>query len=139
MPVITTEQLLPGDNITATLYSAVNGAGQINGKVLGVVHSQGVPPTSTAPTDHVNVYRDMSPIVQATIEDDWRSYNYIMLENADGGIVYIGTPWIVSGSLLRSDTRTATLILENFPDVDIENVRSLLAANGYVVSDWTLA
>jgi hypothetical protein len=121
------------DNLTFTLYGAVGGTATISGVVISRLSADGVPNTASAPSDHVNLYRDLPQEIKDTIEDDWTSYNYLSIKT-NTGVVYIGEPWIVLGTLFRDDIGTATVTLLNFRDSDATPLRLLLEANGYVVS-----
>lgn len=123
-----------GDNITFSLYGPIY-PGKVNfsGKVISRLSADGLPPTAMAATDHVNVYRDLPPEIQETIEDSFTSYNYLLVKTNDG-LFYIGEPWIIPGTLMLNNAGTATVTLGEFRDSDTGPLRQLLLANGYVVS-----
>lgn len=137
MPGITTEEVKVKDNLRFAIYGTVNGSAEISGIVIAKLSALAVPNTSSAPTDHVNIYRDIPEWVKDTIENDWQSYNYIALKTVDS-IVYIGEPWIISGTLYRDDIVTANVVIDSFRDSDSSALRFLLESNGYSVKKITV-
>lgn len=132
MSNISLAEISIGDNINFTLYGAVNGKVEFSGKVISRLSSDGIPNTSTVPTDHVNIYRDLPLEVQEGIEDDYTSYNYVAVKTTDG-VFYIGEPWLVVSTLTLDNINTATITLTGFRDSDAVPLRQLLTAQGYTV------
>ena len=137
MPAILITDISIGDDIQCSLYSEVNGSTSIVGKVAGIIIPSALPVDSTAPADHINIYPALPDSVKSKYDNDYRSYNYLAILAVDGHTSYIGLPWIVEASLIRSDLTYGTVTLANFRDVDAASIKALLQANGYVVVDVT--
>jgi hypothetical protein len=123
-----------GNSISANLYGAVNGSASFSGVILSHLTSDGLPSNSTAPTDHVNIYRDLPQTVKDEIFDDYMSYSYYMVKLADDNIIYIGAPWMIAGTVVKTIVTTAVINLDEFDDIDGNAVTALLRENGYKVS-----
>ncbi len=139
MPAILIKDIQIGDNIDCSLYGPVNNSTGLVGKVIGITNADGLPATSVAPTDHVNIYPLLPASVQSVIENDYRSYNYIAVKLLDSNVVYVGLPWIIESTLIREDIGLATIKVVNFRDTDIEPIKALLKANGYTVDSVEIA
>lgn len=137
MPSIAIDDVKVKDNLTFSMYGIVNGTSEISGVVISRMSAIAVPPTSSAPTDHVNIYRDLPQEIKDVIEDDWQSYNYIAIKR-ETDVLYIGEPWIVLGTLFRDDISLAVITLNGFRDSDVVPLRTLLESNGYSVKKINL-
>jgi hypothetical protein len=133
MSPISLENLKIGDNIMFTTYGPVAGKVEFAGKVIGLSTAEWLPVTTTAPTDHVNIYRDLPTEVQEYVEDNYSSYNYIAVKTIDG-VFYIGEPWIVLGTLVLDNPATATVTVSDYRESDTNLLTQLLLSNGFKVT-----
>jgi len=123
----------PGDYVSFSTYYPIRGISNFVGKVRATLSSEYLAPTSTAPTDHVNVYRTLPESIKLLTKDDWESYDYAAIALPDGNVVHIGIPWIVEASLSLNSTRFLDVHIGPFSDADELAVINLLTLAGYPV------
>lgn len=138
MAILVTD-LKINDVVSLTLYGLVNGSATVTGTIVSVVSSQGLPPGNNAGVNHTNIYRDLPQTVKDVTLDDYTSYQYMGIKLANGGIIYIGMPWVIQGSITITVVRTAIITIADFRDADAVAVSNLLKANGYTVSSTSIS
>ncbi len=132
MPIASLESIHPGDYVEVTTYGQINGKSTFKGKLVGRGTADYLQSTTTAPVDHVNIYRELPAEVKNTIENKWDSYPYITIMT-DSGLVNLGEPWIIPTTVYRVVSGTVVIELDKFNDADLGRVRSLLEINGYQI------
>lgn len=80
---------------------------------------------------HTQVYSSLPD----DVEDDYRSYYYILVTRTNGNRTAVGLPWIESSSIERVDKRKIVATVENVGTDDVERIRKILRANNYDVAD----
>jgi hypothetical protein len=130
---VTVHQLTLNDNVQMSLYSAMSGRVEIEGKILARLNSDGVPASANAATHHANIYRHLPDNVKAIYPDDWTAYNYLMIKANDSAILYVGEAWIIESALYVNTVSKATITLTDFRDPDTTAIRALLLSNGYKI------
>ena len=135
---ITVDQIQLDDKVSLTLHGAVNGTTQINGVVISITSWNGIPVSSSAPTDHVNLYPLLPDVVKDTTPDSWTAYRYIGIKMADGTVQYVGYPWIVNSTAILDNPVVAIITLNDFNESSSESLKALLRVNGYSVDNIVL-
>lgn len=121
------------DQISVRTYGPVDAKAQFDGVLLARLNAKGLPGDANAASHHANIYRLLPDSLKAIYADDWQSYNYLMVEEADGQIRYIGEAWLIQEAIYINTVASAQITLSDFRDPDATYVKNLLIANGYTV------
>lgn len=123
---------LVGKVVSFVLYApSVLGDGYTNVKVVGAVSADIAKTYADIITQHAHVYPSLPP---GTV-DNFRSYEYLLIENANGNIVPIGFPWI-QGEPVESDSSLVTFTFTNLSAAQIRDLELIVRSNGY--NDYTV-
>ena len=135
--LITTPDIQISDTLTFSLIgTTVTGISSLETcKVLGITSGEALRNPSDAAATHAALYPSM---LSGVIPNDYRKYDYLLLQRGDGSLVEIGLPWINPLTLLRISANILTIVIKNFPASDALTIRELLLANGYAQVQLTI-
>lgn len=123
---------LVGKVVSFSLYApSVLGEGYTNVKVVGAVSADIAKTYADIITQHTQVYPSLPP---GTV-DNFRAYEYLLIENANGNIVPIGFPW-VQGTPTESTSSLVTFSFMNLNAGQIRDLELIVRSNGY--SDYSV-
>lgn len=134
MSMPTDEDFSKGVNTQVSTYALIGDRKSFTGIVLGVISSAAVPTTANASTNHTNQWPSIPDDVKDKVEDDYRSYDYLILKLEDESIMYLGLAWIDSASVSEITVRSAVVNLTNFNDANGKAVTEKLRLAGYTVT-----
>lgn len=80
-----------------------------------------------APSMHAKIY----PTLPIGSINDYRKYQYIRIQHANGLTECIGVPWIVPASLVVKQSSKITVVFEDVRPEDVEKIRIMSVMNGY--------
>lgn len=95
-------------------------------KILGVVSAEVASGMGLA-EKHVLVY----PTLPEGTPNDYLAYNYLMVRLPNGNITTLGLPWIIPDSIRISSSVDINVLIRGKGVDDIDNLRKVLAGNGY--------
>jgi hypothetical protein len=123
---------LVGKVISFSLYApAILGDGYTNVKVIGAVTADIAKTFADIITQHAQVYPSIPP---GTV-DNYRAYDYLLIENANGNTVPIGFPWI-QGTPTESESSITTFTFVNLSAMQVRDLELIVRSNGY--SDYSV-
>lgn len=151
MSMYTLSELPIGTTVKFTTEADVGGSSAFEGTI--VAHSRaGYVNSSLAQATHANVWPNITTPVKEQIENDWASYDYIVIQpiiratppqNPDNATpdtdpVYrvdpasttpreIGLAWIRPGTVQVVASKKLTIVISNFNESDLQNVKDTLA------------
>lgn len=122
-----------GDVISFSVYPpAILGTGFVNVLVMAVLDAEtaklvGIDPIAL----HAAIYPDL-PDEHKTVYKKHTDYYYIKIKMPNGTITALGLPWIDMATVAVQNNQTGrfTIAVSN-GDTDINNILTLLNANGY--------
>lgn len=118
---------LVGKVISFSLYApSVLGNGYTNVKVVGAVSADIAKTYADIITQHTQVYSSLPP---GTV-DNYKSYEYLLIKNANDNIVPIGFPWIQGTPTLSASTIT-TFTFNNLSANQVRDLEIIVRSNGY--------
>lgn len=81
--------------------------------------------------DIASTHRRLYPTIRGNgVKDDYRSYNYIII-NVNDELVPLGLPWIKEESLVLSGSKDETFVFSNLSADNKNYLIMLLKANGF--------
>lgn len=116
--------------ITFQVYpSALYGDVFRNAVPTDVVSARGASKFGIDPeAEHAKVY----PLLPSgTVEDNARSYNWLVLTLEDGTERVIGLPWIKADTIVVVNTVNATVLIPGIGTGDIEKIRLAISGAGF--------
>lgn len=125
-------QLNVDDNVSFTVYSAVNGATSFKGVVEGMLSGKIHPFKDEAAAIHSTIYPLLPEALRVIYEDDYRTYNYYAIARDDGSVVYIGEPWINESTITYISEKQRKIIVTGFTGTDAD-LRLILEQNRVTV------
>lgn len=123
-----------GQKLEVTLCANISNQATFTGTLIGTITSPAVPPTANAAINHANIWPSIPAEIQAQLSDDYRSYKYIILQQADGTIRYIGTAWIITEATIIVGTFSAVITVVDMESDRRAFIRALLEENGFTVA-----
>lgn len=120
-----------GDVISATLYG--NAIPSINeAKVIGFSQGNALRDPSSGAINHANIYAALP--AGSEVDDDYQSYEYLVLRKQDQTIIEIGKPWVRPESLVRLERKTLRLEISDFDESRLAEFKELLDIKKYGTS-----
>ncbi len=98
-----------GDKVRFSTHGIVDDVKQFEGEIVGFIGGSYHPNKALALTQHSNIYPKLPADVKAVTQNDFKSYNYVVLALADSTQRLIGTPWVVDASIEDVVERIATI------------------------------
>lgn len=125
---------LLGQTISFEVYpSAVIGTKYSNVIVRGIVDHSGVTEFNPA-VMHANVF---ATIPTGNAVDDFRKYNYLRLELANGNTTFVGIPWIIANTVKVISNQDLVITIPKYGSVDNQAfLKRMLLNNG--ISEFTM-
>lgn len=124
-----------GQKLQVLLVANMGGKRDFTGKYVGMVTAMAVPSVNSVNVIHQNMWPAIPDEIKTTISDNYRSYQYIVLEQDDGTLLYIGTPWIIAEAVVVVGTYTAVLTISPLPTDSVTELKAIMEANGYTVTN----
>lgn len=122
-----------GDTISFEVY-----AGSILSQDYDNVKVQAIIPAHLCDTfgydvfaTHAQIYR---LIPEGRMEDNPRSYHYLLVENENGNTRVVGLPWINESTIRVFSQNVATFTVESIDQEDINRIADVIAQYGYSCS-----
>ena len=138
MSILTAQDFVVGNKYTVTTFGLVGDALTFTGTVAGVVSHHIVPATANANINHLNIWPNIPDSIKASIENDYRTYQYLILILGDGTPIYLGLAWIEPTTLNAVINRSCTIVLTEFQDANKARVSDVLRLAGYTVASATI-
>lgn len=122
-----------------SLFSPIGGVTTFTGVVVGNAKWMMLPVTANAQTNHINIYPQIPADIKAEIQDDYKSYDYVVLRSDDGSIHYLGAAWINPDSVSNIVDTKATIVLNKFAADQKAELEKILRLNGFTVESFNVA
>lgn len=122
-----------GDTISFDVYPAtILGSAFKDVKVLGVVDADlAVSIGYDVISKHANVYPTLP---EGEVEDNPRSYQYLLIQFMNGNRDVVGLPWIDRDTVTRRTTTKVVIEIDGAGSADIPIMIEAMAENGYKVT-----
>ena len=122
-----------GDTISFEVYPAtILGNAFKDVKVLGVIDADlAVSVGYDVIAKHANVF---PALPEGEVEDNPRSYQYLLIQFMNGNRSAIGLPWIIRDTVVRRTTTKVVLEIDGAGSSDVTVMVEALAENGYKVT-----
>jgi len=128
---ITISQIQLNDIISFTTYG-VGGILQItNGTVIGIETGTNLRNPTAAAAEHTNLFGAIPQSTSNPIPNDYRKYNYLLIQKTDNTLVEVGFPWINQSTLTRLAYGTLTVVIEDFTTSNLPILTAFLLAQGW--------
>lgn len=131
--MVTNSDFTIGQHITFSLHSSIGSKATWEGDVAGITAGKVVPASANSFVNHTNIYPTLPEADRFVVEDDYTSYNYLMLI-VGSEVVYIGLPWIVEGSIQTDLDESINVNITPPQGHTSERLVQVLKANGYSVN-----
>lgn len=119
-----------GDTISFEVY-----AGSILSQDYDNVKVQAIIPAHLCDTFGYDVFALHSQIYRlipdGRMEDNPRSYHYLLVESENGGTRIVGLPWINENTIRVFKQNVATFRVDNIDQEDINRIADVIAQYGY--------
>lgn len=129
------DQFETGSRYNFNVYGVAILGIQENVQILGVGSHEIAMAFNDVATLHVNVF---SSLPDNSVQDDFRSYNYLIFKASNGTTYAYGLPWIDGASVEVVGDRSAVITIPSVSSDDVEIIRMALVSIGKTPSDITL-
>lgn len=123
-----------GDKVSCVIYGGTL-PNIVTSTVVGFSRGDSLRDPVTAANSHVNIYPALP--VGHDIEDDYRSYEYVVLRKPDTSIIEIGIPWIRPETLERLERKTVRVEISDFDENRLNELKEVLIIKGFIPNTTT--
>lgn len=107
--------------------SAILGGNYTGVEVLGIVK----PTIAAKYADIVALHAQVFPYLPQGVDNNYSSYDYVLLKTATGDVTVIGVTWINADTVEEISSCNITVVLSGVTTSDITKISNALTINGF--------